>query len=196
MTEIRQSIHDPEDTELAPHFKVRDYLRARDAQPPNRVAIAQALRARFVDRYIEPVETKKRGFTMMAIACLTIEAFQSFVRGWASTNRQSELAFCSFFDRFDAFAEMRGHASAFYRHIRCGIVHQAETTGGWRIRRDSSPLVDAAARTVNAEVFLARLKTVIDDFCLRLEGEPWDGSDWQNVVKKMNSIVRSCRPSD
>ena len=42
----------------------------------------------------------------------------------------------SFFDVESAFAPFRGHVRDFYKGVRCGILHQAETTMGWRIRRD------------------------------------------------------------
>lgn len=186
--------HDPADTELAPGYKVRDYERDRDSQPPNQIAIADAIRERFIDRYISPAKsTPRRGFTMIAVACLMIEALESFRQGWETTDRQSEAAFCFFIDASEPFKDFRGHAQAFYTHVRCGILHQAETTGGWRIRRDNSPLFDPVALTVNAERFLEALEQVLDNFCQRLKTAAWDGPEWKKVRDKMNAIVRHCK---
>jgi hypothetical protein len=190
---MKSTTHDPEDTELATGFTVRDYKKARDSHPPNRNAIAEAIRRRFAERYLKPVNTQaKHGFTIMAVSCLMIEALESFRQGWETSDRQSKAAFCFFFDAFEPFKDFRGHAQAFYTNVRCGILHQAETTGGWRIRRDSSPLLDATALTINANQFLKALEQVLASFCDALKTAAWDSPDWKNVRKKMNAIVRNC----
>lgn len=185
--------HDQQDTELAPKFTVRDYIAARDGTPPDRVRIADALRERFTNRYIEPIQARKRGFTMMAVSCLTIEAFESFLQGWESTyGKKSEAAFRLFFDQFAEFAVLRGHAKQFYKHIRCGLLHQAESTGGWRIRRDRSMLFDQAALTINADRFVDALQQVLIRYFEQLKNVDWDESRWENVRNKMNAIVQNC----
>ena len=162
---MKATAHDSEDTDLAPGFTVRDYKKARDSQPPDRNAIAEAIRGRFSDRYIKPVgAAPRRGFTIMAVSCLMIEALESFRQGWETSDRQSKVAFCFFFDAFEQFKDFRGHAQSFYTHVRCGILHQAETTGGWRIRRDSSALFDPTALTVNADRFLDALEQALGSF--------------------------------
>lgn len=189
-----KSTHNPADTELAKDFTVRDYEKARDCHPPDRNAIAEAIRRRFTERYVAPARGNSRhGFTMMAVACLMIEALESFRQGWEKSDNRSKSAFCFFFDRSEPFAAFRGHAQLFYTHVRCGILHQAETTGGWRIRRDRSLLFDAAALTVNAESFLNALEEVLSGFCDDLKAVPWDGPEWTRVRKKMDAIVRQCR---
>jgi hypothetical protein len=186
--------HDPADTELAPGYRVRDYEKDRDSQPPNPIGIADAIRARFTDRYVAPVKSSpRRGFTMMAVSCLMIEALESFRQGWETSDRQSKAAFCFFFDASEPFKDFRGHAQAFYTHVRCGILHQAETTGGWRIRRDGSPLFVPAALTVNADRFLDALEQALGDFCDGLKAAAWDSPEWKKVRDKMNAIVRHCR---
>lgn len=41
----------------------------------------------------------------------------------------------------------------FFTDIRCGILHQAETRGGWKIQRKGT-LLDDHNKTMNATVFL------------------------------------------
>ena len=122
-------------TELATKFTVGNYLDAVDTHDGE--AIANAIHRRFRERYLDPASDpkKRHGFTMMAVACLMIEALESFRRGWLDTSGrgQGEHAFCSFFDAHVEFAPFRGHAREFYKGVRCGILHQAETTLGWRI---------------------------------------------------------------
>jgi hypothetical protein len=186
--------HDPENTELAPGFTVRDYKKARDSQPADRDAIAGAIHGRFTDRYIKPVGAEpRRGFTIMAVSCLMIEALESFRQGWETSDGKSKSAFCFFFDALPQFKDFRGHAQAFYTHVRCGILHQAETTGGWRIRRDGA-LFDATALTVNANCFLDALEQALGGFCDGLKTAAWDDPEWKRVRDKMNAIVRHCGP--
>lgn len=191
---MTRKAHDLANTELASKFTVRDYESARDCHPPDRSAIADAIRRRFTERYIKPAWAKPRhGFTMMAVSCLMIEALESFRQGWETSDHMSKSAFCFFFDASEPFKDFRGHAQTFYRHVRCGILHQAETTGGWRILRDKSPLFNPRVPTVNAEHFLNALEQVLNEFCDSLKAAAWNGSEWKKVRDKMNAIVRNCR---
>ena len=123
-----------------------------------------------------------------------IEALESFRRGWIRTDKKSRStkAFCLFFDNSGLFRELRGHGADFHKHVRCGILHHADTTGGWRIRRDISPLFDPTDRTINARLFLDALNVAVNDFCDRLKIAAWDSAEWKNVRHKMDAMVRHC----
>jgi hypothetical protein len=185
----------PSDIELASGFTVRNYEEARDRNPPDRETIADAISRRFTERYITPVSVASRhGFTMMAVSCLMIEALESFRQGWETSDRRSKKAFRFFFDASEPFKDFRVHAQAFYINVRCGILHQAETTGGWRIRRDKNgPLFDSTTLTINADLFLSALKQILGGFCAALKTAAWDSPEWKKVRDKMNAIVRHCR---
>lgn len=182
---------DPEMTKLASDFTVRDYKAARDGG--DRKRIADGIRRRFTERYIAPVceGPSRHGFTMMAVSCLMIEAFVSLQSGWRDSNGKSAAAISSFFDGADLFKEFRSHGREFYKHVRCGILHQAEATGGWKISRRGT-LFDSRTNTVNAVRFLKNLQSVLDDFCNGLKTAPWDGPEWKNVRTKMNVICENC----
>ncbi len=213
-------LQDSDTIELATGFTVGDYKAARDRAKSGDVVeknrIAEAIRLRFTERYITPAGhgghpegtgpvtdpsckkkhgKKKNGFTMMAISCLMIEALESFRRGWANSNHKSEAAFCYFFNTNDSFKELRGHCEQFYKNVRCGILHQAETTGGWRItRKQKAPIFEAEPLlTINAERFLESVSTVLNGFCDELKTAAWDSREWKNVVKKMNALCDNCR---
>jgi hypothetical protein len=132
---VRSSHPDPEETEISTGFTVHDYEVARNKQDHDR--IAEAIRSRFTDRYVRPVADPKHrhGFTMMAISCLMIEAIESFQRGWKTSDGHSCDAFCSFLDRAEPLKVFRGYGREFYENVRCGILHQGETTGGWKVVR-------------------------------------------------------------
>ncbi len=99
---------DLDKVELASNFTVGDYRVARDTQ--NKGIIADAIRRRFKERYIDPVNGgNKHGFTMMAISCLMIESLETFRQGWKDSNGKSEVAFCYFFNSHSQFDNFRGH---------------------------------------------------------------------------------------
>jgi hypothetical protein len=134
---------------------------------------------------------------MMAISCLMIEALEAFFEGWENTRGKSELAFCRFFAQNDGFDVFRRLSRAFYENVRCGILHQAETTGGWRITSGKkAPLLDssAVAPAINAERFLENLKMALERYCRGLEGAKWQSEQWRHVQTKLKALCDNRRP--
>jgi hypothetical protein len=157
--------------------------------------IADFVAQRFTERYLEPARPTcscGSGFTTVATCCLLVEALESFYSGWPDTSGKSQLAFCQFFQRFPRFTPIYGHSPAFYRHIRCGILHQAETTGGWLIRRTGT-MFDPAAKTLDPNLFHQALVDCLNDYCSTLRTSDWHHSEvWQNFRDKMKSICDNC----
>jgi hypothetical protein len=182
----------PEDVRLARGYTVARYRALEAAR--DRQRIASLISGRFTERYLAPTLARrnvKHGFTSMAVACLMVEALESFRQGWPDTREKGKAAFCSFFDAHDEFAAFRGHAEQFWKNVRCGILHQAETRGGWTIRR-RGPLLDAANRIINATVFLRQLGKVLKAYCRELSHEDWNSDVWRKCRRKMNAICDSC----
>lgn len=182
--------------ELASNYKVSDYL--TDEASQNRNRIADAIHRRFSERYIALISgVDTHGFTKLAISCLMIEALESFRRGWIDTSKrgQSEHAFCSFFDAHEQFAPFRGHARDFYKGVRCGILHQAETTLGWRIRRNKALLEQAGGiRTINATKFVRALQSALENYRQELRNADWNDEMWVNLRRKMKAVCSNCEP--
>lgn len=171
---------------LSTHCTVAQFLAHVEAQDAN--AIASFVVDRFEERYLVPISGDpkiKNGFTIMAVSCLMIECLESFRRGWPNTKNKSELAFCSFFSYWDPFADFRAVSGEFYMHVRCGLLHQAETTGGWRVVR-SGPL--RTDRTINATRFLTCLRAVLRSYADQLRQSEWDSEIWKCFRKKMDTI--------
>ncbi|WP_448674112.1 hypothetical protein [Pseudoxanthomonas mexicana] len=178
-------------TKLSKTCTVARYLSLQDAR--DRDAIANFVVERFEERYLDPIvadPAKKNGFTIMAVSCLMVESLESFRRGWKDTRNKSELAFCSFFSHWDQFSAFREVSGDFYRHVRCGILHQAETTGGWRIIR-SGPI--RAHTTVNATKFSSSLRHVLGSYASSLRTEDWDSETWLAFRKKMAAVCRNTK---
>ncbi|MDP2858969.1 MAG: hypothetical protein Q8P50_13480 [Bacillota bacterium] len=184
--------------QLARGFTVGDYLTAVDEK--NRNAIASGIHRRFTERYLDPVSkpaTGLHGFTIMAISCLMIEALESFRRGWPDTSQRGhgEQAFCSFFDAHSDFSLFRGHVRDFYKGVRCGILHQAETALGWRIGRKGALFnIHDGARVINADKFAAALGVALDSYRDQLTVAAWDDEVWVSLRKKMERVCANCLP--
>jgi hypothetical protein len=128
----------------------------------------------------------------MAVSCLLIETLVSFYRGWETTaasrktKGKSGKAFKLFFRVEPRFVALRG--KPFYKNVRCGILHQGETTGGWTIRR-TGPLYDGI-RSINAAKFHKQLAVVIDEYVDRLERN--QGQLRARFDKKMKAVLKNC----
>lgn len=161
-------------------------------------AIACFVFNRLYSRYIKPYKYEKKkykreyknGFSMMASYCLLIETLQSFKNGWAHSNRRSEQAFKDFFKNNIHFQELNNQGSEIYKKIRCGILHQGETTGGWKITRESRVLVEN--KTINAYKFGNRLEMCLLDYRCELLKAEWDSEVWDNLRTKMRKILHHC----
>jgi hypothetical protein len=187
---------------ILPHKRTTSYLSSittlddyhRMVQAEDVAGIVAFLRQRFTERYIKPMQVPpktKNGFTMMAVSCLMIESFESFYRGWKDTNRKSQKAFVDYFSRNQHFGHLCNHPDSFYIHVRCGILHQGETTGGWHIRR-RGPLFDDTTKTINATKFLRSVEKTLSDYCGELLHSDWDSKLWKNLRRKMAAVCANC----
>jgi hypothetical protein len=182
----------PDDVELARGYTVAHYRALEIAK--DKAQIGALITQRFTERYLATTlspQNVKHGFTSMAVGCLMVEALESFRQGWPDTKDKSLAAFRSFFDAHPEFATFRGHAVPFWKDVRCGILHQAETRAGWMIERQG-PLFDFKDRIVNATAFLRALDKVLKNYCTSLEHADWDSDLWKNCRKKMKAICDNC----
>ncbi len=181
----------PQLVRLSSSYTVTQYLALVDAKDVN--SIATFVVERFEDRYIKAIDlepSRKNGFTMMAICCLMIEALESFQRGWPNSKAKSDLAFCSFFSRWAPFSTFSPVAHEFYVHVRCGILHQAETTGGWRILRSGALRADT---TINATKFMTALRSVLHSYGALLRNGQWESPIWVAFRKKMEAVCANTK---
>ena len=181
------------------HVRISTYEKWRDKK--KKIKIADFIYERHYCRYIKPFEYDdeiykkdyKNGFAIMANCCLLIETIESFRRGWAQS--RNELNFLKFFTREKEFKEFATDdiPTQFYKHIRCGILHQGETTGGWSINRNSSYLLDKSKREINAVLFSERLKKALEGYRDELKVNEWETQIWKNAREKMKSILKNCK---
>ena len=179
------------------NYTIDNYI--TDLNDGNKERMAKFIYERFFERYLEPFKgikdkKKKNGFSLMAIACLMIEALESFWQGLEDTKGRSREVFIEFFSHCEELKDFRGLEDEFYYDIRCGILHQAETRGGWRIsRKRDVPLLDKENRIINANKFHLRLEEYLKNYRNDLEILGLNSARWTNFKKKMNSIIKNCQ---
>lgn len=176
-------------TRLSNNFTIENYLDFKRNQ--NKKEIVRLIIERINERFIDPsLENPYRhGFAMMAIGCLTIEAFQGFKMGNISDKGIGGDGFKAFFiDHKEFGLGTDNERGSFYSHIRCGLLHDAEARGGWRIIR-TGLIFDKSKKTINATRFMKLLKKSISDYFQQIEKLDWNKSEWKNVIKKLDSIV-------
>lgn len=176
-----------------PRVNVRSLRQWLDAA--NKQSVANFVEARFKERYFLPIEAIEErdasGFAMMALCCLVIESMESFHSGWPSTRNKSEQAFRQFFGREPAFKELAPVAHDFFVNVRCGIHHQGESTGSWRIWK-VGPLFNSATLCVNAKAFRKALGISLEDYVASLTDPTIVPETWTNCETKLRAIIANC----
>lgn len=158
-----------------------------------RKAIADFVEQRFRERYISPASCEgAHGFSIMANCCLMIEALESFYQGWEDTELRSEQAFEHFFKREPRFQVFQPLCSDFCYNVRCGILHQGELRGGWRVET-SGPLLNEGKLTINAVEFLRRLGMYLAAYAEMLCNQGWETDEWVKFRRKMDHVIEHCK---
>lgn len=169
----------------------------------DRSQIADFIFQRLYSRYLKPflfVDEKfraqfKNGFSIMANCCLLIETLQSFKNGWGDSNRRSGQAFKQFFTTERNFSIFKSREQEFYVNIRCGILHQGETKGGWTVNRNGTNIFDDKTLVVDSVAFAKELETSLKNYSYNLKSAKWDSELWNNFRKKMRKIISNCEKS-
>lgn len=159
-------------------------------------------------RYLHPIKVLKancrfvgEGFSIMAILCSLIEFLESTYQGMLykfsrKGQRLGKYEYSSSRDMFKNFLIIRkpfsdifnkNIAQEFYENIRCGLLHEASTKGGWRIRarNDKGMLIDYAQKVVYRDNF----ETAIRQFIANYGKELQVSKDRQEAfIRKFNSL--------
>jgi hypothetical protein len=163
-------------------------------------------------RYLNPIQILQRpglsegeGFSIVAIQCSLIEFLESTVRGITyhyleKGEKLGEYEYSRSGDIFvqfltsrvpfsEAFRGDRDLAHDFYVGVRCGLLHEARTKNGWRIRdedRNSKDIiVDVDRKMVFRDGFQSALKKFIADYAAELP----HNADYQTAfVRKYDSL--------
>ncbi len=99
----------------------------------------------------------------------------------------------NFFTKNNHFLELEKKGSDIYKKVRCGILHQGETTGGWKITREGKELFNTGSNTLNAVLFSERMKKSLNSYREDLLRAEWEAEVWVNFRAKMEVIIKNCQ---
>jgi hypothetical protein len=168
---------------------------------------------RLSTRYLNPIkhiedhaEIEGEGFAITAIICSTIEALEAFYQGksyrrgtkTAPLNQdieyfKSQPIFESFLQNREPFKNhfsSKGLATEFYENVRCAILHEAATRGGWRIRIDSNSLIEQQGShwILNRVMFVQ----AVEEYMANYKQELFSSNDLKEAfIRKFDAICAS-----
>lgn len=152
------------------------------------------------------------GFAIMALCCLLVETIECYREGFPDSDHcqlthlstlcensvaptdyklntpfeiTSEKAFIRFFNN-DRHKEYLPDVDGkiFYRKIRCGLLHQAQTKGTWRLVR-TGKYWDADKLTINRDEFAERLRACFDSYLNELKASDSSSNIWMLAQRKI-----------
>jgi hypothetical protein len=153
------------------------------------------------------------GFAIMALCCLLVETIECYREGLPSSFKKDliEMKDCALNhscppdyklngdltgvnsgEVFKDFFERPEHRqyfpdvdyNLFYKKIRCGLLHQAQTKGSWRLIR-TGKFWDANEESINRNEFAQRLKNCFDGYREELNNSEWDSKIWKLAGRKI-----------
>ncbi len=153
------------------------------------------------------------GFAIMALCCLLIETMECYQNGLPTSDRgelerlksspindtvpaeyrldkdfeaiKSKQIFINFFNDVRHQEYFEGVVGeVFYREIRCGLLHQAQTKGGWRLIR-SGPVWDPQHKSINRDRFSESLRQCFNVYLKQLQESKWNNAIWKSTAKKL-----------
>jgi hypothetical protein len=163
-------------------------------------------------RYFQPIEILQKngtlageGFSIAAIQCSLIEFLESTVQGKTYRHqgpcgkfeyKKSSAIFTSFLTTRAPFKKefSDSKASEFYLSVRCGLLHDAQTKNGWRIKAKDSKgrIIDATDKIVFRDNLQKALCLFIEEFGkeLRVNKKYQDA-----FIRKYDALCRAAQPT-
>jgi hypothetical protein len=139
-------------------------------------------------------EEYKNGFLIMTSCSLLIETFASFLLGLNETPRGKST---DMFNKVFEYAEIKENElkvfknGPFYNKIRCGLLHQGEVYGKFKITRMGLKLLDN--ETIDAYLFLKYLNQLLLTYKEDLTKGKWDSKEWDACRLKIRYITTNAK---
>src|SRR6266851_268133 len=155
------------------------------------------------------------GFAIMALCSLLIESLQSYRYGLPTTHEAEYTKALAKFtspteyvinknehrngrQAFEDFFSLSIHqqwfpgvdGGEFYTAIRNGLLHQAQTKEGWRIRSAETQLWNAGDRIVDRTKFANALRTAFEKYIEELTTAAWTDHLWLKARRKIWWLIQ------
>lgn len=136
----------------------------------------------------------KSGFVIMTSCCLLIETISTYFDGSNRSNKSGAATFKAVFvkavDYDNGLAVFE--KQPLYTNIRCGLLHQGETYGKFKIKR-TGKLFDVNDLSINAMCFCRELKEFLNSYREELKSAKWDSNIWDKCRVKLRYIIENSR---
>ena len=183
---------------ISPRYDSEQWSALSKDNPQDWSRAVEILRDRLEGRFLRFVDNcisdPFSGFIVLAVDSLLAETLQQFRMGATSGKGKSQryietfLAGYRFQPDFD-----EGARTHFYEDIRCGLLHQAEATEMWLVRRKQPHLLQPAPAgrgyILDVERFHDAVRASLDDYCTELTA-PAKNHLRINLWRKMDQICR------
>ena len=146
-------------------------------------------------RYRNPIKMLQKGgrfqgegFSILTIQCSLIEYFESTIQGikYRFTRNGQDLGKWEYSKSQEVFVEFLTNrppfdsefdqplAEDFYRNVRCGLLHEARTKDGWRVRArgPNNEIIDGKGKLVFRDGFQVALDKFVDWYSNQLVTDP------------------------
>jgi hypothetical protein len=140
-------------------------------------------------------EEYKNGFIQLAACSLLIETFAAYLTGENETPRGKSN---SRFKKVFLYAESKNNNlqafkgnNLFYEIIRCGLLHQGETKGKYRITRKGLKLLEDDV--IDAYIFHKSLKELLMNYKNDLCNMKWDSEMWDSCRQKIRHTINNSK---
>lgn len=152
---------------------------------------------RIYGRFINQIKllnenAQQNGFASMALCCLLIDTMYKFEHGTIATNynevKYEEMLMTYLNDVFSSLDMAR----AFYKGIRCGILHSGETQNGCMLSVTCNHIIEVQGNGINTKInvnvidFSNRVINYINEYINRLYSG--DTQTRKKFIKKMNFL--------
>ncbi len=136
----------------------------------------------------------KNGFSIMTNCCLLIETIATFFEGENTTTKTGPNTFKLVFQKATSYGNPIDcfEKEKFHSQVRCGLLHQGETYGKFKIRR-TKQLFDSTTKTINAKLFCDNLRSFLKSYQKELNAAKWDSGLWRNCRAKLEYIIKNSR---
>ena len=153
------------------------------------------------------------GFAIMALCALLVETIQSYRDGLPTTfspelvrlrnlskvpaaykipptlQAKGKTTFQRFFTAFrNNFDGLSG--ARFYKNIRNGLLHQAQTKAGWTLWKHGTRVWDAQRKRIYRDNFADALEASFQAYLAELQRRSWKSKLWIRTSRKIWWLVR------
>jgi len=156
----------------------------------------EAYKEYFLDRlnlrYLHPIKVLQEngtfsgeGFSILAILCTLVEFLESTIEGlkYRFVRHDEKLGEHEYSSSKNIFVNFlcerhpfRSHfdkelAEEFYRNIRCGLLHEAQTKNSWKVwaKSHEGKIIDKEKKIVFRDNFMQAVQEFIEDYGIQLK---------------------------